>query len=281
MKRTRNNETPDSTQEYQVLDEVDEILDSTQEYQVLDEDEEEDDKNLKLEKEPSNPSHMPQSHSKISPDRIRVFPNKYFILAHGRLADKKFPFVIKNVKHITRPGTILLTKVYRNKGTIVFPLLHYVCNDMIIPEENITEDFILSSSEKTWDYDGVYLCKNGIASRIMPFKDETINKRLSSVVRLIYDYNRDEMENADYTIGVLTCLKESNPTLNKNPSFCDYKELSPKNCKELELNPGECVIIGGKTNAKSKKRFIKNKKTKRRKKKHSRKKTVHTKHRGR
>jgi hypothetical protein len=265
MKRTISNVESDNQ----------ENLVSTQEYQDLEEDneDEQNDKNFQLKKQPSNPSQISQAHSKIL-YRNRVFPKKYFILAHGQLAKNKFPFNIQNVKHITKPGKILLTKVYRNEGSIVFPLLHHVCNDRVNPTEDITEDFILGSSKETWEYDGVYLCKNGIASRIMKFKDLTIKKRLSSVVKLICDYNNDKMDNGDYTVGVLTCLKESkiNPD-NKNPSFCDYKGLSSKNCKELELNPGECVIIGGKA-----KGFIKNKKTR---KKHSRKKTLHTRHRRR
>lgn len=201
----------------------------------------------------------------------------YYILAHGQLALTKHKFKshcreLSEINHITTPGTILLTKVQRDKDGIKFPLLHHLCGGMESIWYDITEDFILSSSDSTKDYDGVYLCIHGVAVRVIPFSNASVKVRLSTVVSKICEYNR-KFYGEMFNVRVLSCLKEKEVIQEKEIRECNLKGLSHEDCKYLDLS-SECSIkIGGKTKKRRRRR--------RRKQKRSRKKLVQPYHRRR
>jgi len=204
----------------------------------------------------------------------------YYILSHGQLALAKHEFKshckeLVEINHITVPGSILLTHVHRDKNGIKFPLLHHLCN--IESKSNwydITEDFILGSSKATNEYDGVYLCINGVADRVIPFRDSTVKVRLSTVVNKICEYNKkftvqifkgQKFTEQPFKVKVLSCLKNINGT--EKDAVCDQRGLPHEDCKYLGLSRQCSILLGGKT--------------KKRRRKRSRKKSVHAHHRRR
>ena len=197
--------------------------------------------------------------------------NIYYILSHGQLAFAKHEFKshcieLNEINHITVPGSILLTHVQRYKNGIKFPLLHHLCDNLETVWHDISEDFILSSSASTNEYDGVYLCIDGVAVRVIPFSNPSVKVRLSTVVSKICQYNQKNFRGEHFNVKVLSCLKEINGN-EKDYTVCDQRGLPHENCIFLDLSRECSIKIGGKT--------------KKRRRKHSRKKLVQSYHRRR
>lgn len=187
----------------------------------------------------------------------------YYILAHGSI-DLNPPLLsYDNIKHIASRGEKLLSHVIRSKDGIKFPILSNLCEGLTILEKNIDIDILLSSRDCTNDYDGVYVCEDKIAVRILHFKKEKElykKYRLSDIINFIWSYKNSQRDYRPYTIGVISCLTVKGDT---DPPLCD-KRYEPKDCHPLGL--GRSVTLDSKKQKKGGKSKIKRRSKKRSKK---------------